>query len=91
MNSGEKNRAELPKTITKKYLFHVRRPKRSQSESLALSVKLKRWGIPQFGPILTLQFRKICVTHFLGMGKRKTGQAPTLHFIQLFQMLIESL
>ena len=33
MNSGEKtNRAELLKPITKKYLFHVIRPKRSQSE-----------------------------------------------------------
>ena len=38
MNSGEKKKihAELPKTITKKYLFHVIRPKRSQSEDYSL-------------------------------------------------------
>ena len=29
----KQNRAELPKTITKRYLFHVTRPKGSQSEN----------------------------------------------------------
>ena len=56
--------------------------------SLALSVSLKRWGIPHFGAISTLQFRKIRATYFLGMGMRKRQLLCTsCYYLKSFEIV----
>ena len=67
MNSGGEKSYRASKDHQQKVFISCHKTKRSQSEDHLLY----SLGNPTFRPIFTLQFRKICVIHFLGMGMRK--------------------
>ena len=67
MNSGGEKSYRASKDHQQKVFISCHKTKRSQSEDHLLYPL----GNPTFRPIFTLQFRKICVIHFLGMGMRK--------------------